>query len=152
MEQFFLDFEECLAKLHSELHRILDELPEEALDWSPGPEMNSVAILITHLTGSERFWLGDVAAGEPSGRIRAAEFEVHNLTTAALKTRLDGSLAYAHNLLPRFTLADLDKPCQSPWHEEPVTVGWCLLHALEHTAEHTGHVQLMRQLWSQQTI
>lgn len=149
MEQFFLDFADRLTEMHTELHRALDELPDEALDWSPGPEMNSVAVLITHLTGAERFWLGDIAAGEPSGRVRDTEFEVTHLTAADLKARLDKSMAYTQNLLPRFTLADLDRECPSPRHERPFTVGWCLLHVLEHTAVHTGHVQLMRQLWGE---
>lgn len=150
MPQIILDFAERLTALHTELHRTLDELPDEALDWSPGPEINSVAVLITHLTGAERFWLGDIAAGEPSGRVRTAEFEVHHLTVADLKARLDNSMLYIRNLLPGLGLDDLDRLCTSPHHERPFTVGWCLLHVLEHTAEHTGHVQLMRQLWAQQ--
>jgi uncharacterized damage-inducible protein DinB len=149
MEQFFVDFEERLAKLHSELHRLLDELPEEALDWSPGAEMNSVAVIITHVAGSTRFWLGDMAAGEPSKRVREAEFQVHDLTTAALKARLDEGMAYARGILPQFTLDELGRLCKSPQHEQSFTAGWCLLHALEHTAEHVGHVQLMQQLWAQ---
>ena len=27
------------------------------------------------------------------------------------------------------------------------TVAWCLLHALEHSAVHLGHMQIVRQLW-----
>jgi hypothetical protein len=29
-------------------------------------------------------------------------------------------------------------------------IAWSLLHALEHTALHLGHMQLTRQLWEQQ--
>ncbi|NIU62141.1 MAG: DUF664 domain-containing protein, partial [Gammaproteobacteria bacterium] len=28
-------------------------------------------------------------------------------------------------------------------------VSWSLLHALDHVAQHTGHVQITRQLWDQ---
>jgi hypothetical protein len=28
-------------------------------------------------------------------------------------------------------------------------VGWALLHALEHTAIHLGHIQITQQLWDQ---
>lgn len=149
MEQFFLDFADRLGALHANLHQLLAEFPEEALDWSPTPDMNSVAVLITHLVGAERFWLGDVAAGEPSGRVRSTEFQVQNRTGAELKTLLDNSMTYSLTVLSRLSLADLSTECSSPQHKETFSVGWCLLHVLEHTAEHTGHVQLMRQLWEQ---
>ncbi len=149
MEQFFLDFEERLTTLHADLHNILNQLSNEALDWTPGVEMNSIAVLITHLTAAERYWIGDVAMGESSGRIRSTEFEVHNLTTADLKTRLSQSMAYIQSALPKLRLADLASEQKSARHEQPFTVGWCLLHALEHTAVHTGHIQLAQQLWEQ---
>ena len=31
-------------------------------------------------------------------------------------------------------------------------VAWALLHALEHTAIHLGHMQIMRQLWEQRRM
>jgi len=149
MEQFFIDFADRLGALHGILGQLLAEFPEEALDWSPGPDMNSVAVLITHLTGAERYWIGDVAAGEPSGRVRSAEFHVQNRTGAELKTMLEDSMAYTLGVLPRLSLADLSTECVSPQHKETLTVAWCLLHVLEHTGQHMGHVQLMRQLWEQ---
>ena len=36
---------------------------------------------------------------------------------------------------------------QSRWSRTLLT--WCLAHALEHTALHLGHMQIMRQLWRQ---
>jgi len=29
-------------------------------------------------------------------------------------------------------------------------VAWALLHALDHTAQHLGHMQITRQLWDQE--
>lgn len=150
MESFLEQFEERLVFLHEEMKQAIAGLPVVALDWTPQPAMNSMAVLVTHLTGATRFWVGDVAAGEPSGRVRAAEFEVRQRTAVELAARLDETLAYVQTVLPRLQLADLERLCQSPRHDEVFTVGWCLLHALEHTAVHTGHLQLMRQLWQQQ--
>jgi uncharacterized damage-inducible protein DinB len=31
--------------------------------------------------------------------------------------------------------------------EQKTTVGWALLHALEHTAYHTGQMNILRKLW-----
>ena len=109
--------------------------------------MNSMAVLVTHITGAERYWIGDVVAGEPSGRDRSAEFRVKGLPTMALQQRLAGSLAYAKRVLEEMDLQDLPALRLSPRDGRDFTAGWSLLHALEHTAIHTGHIQLTRQLW-----
>ena len=59
-----------LSELHGEVTKALDDVPAEALDWMPGPEMNSLSILIVHLMGAERYWIGDVVKGDPSFRDR----------------------------------------------------------------------------------
>lgn len=75
MEQFFTDYESFFVEAQNEVHRILDALPEEALNWKPAQDMNSTAVLITHIAGAARFWVGDVASGDDSGRVRQQEFE-----------------------------------------------------------------------------
>ena len=147
MEQFFIDYLERLTDLHDDIQQAIVDLPVEALDWSPGDGMNSMAVLVTHTMGSERFWLGDVAVGKSSGRVRAREFTVNNLTVSDLQQLLDETLTFAKETVAALSFELLDELRDSPYHEQPFTVGWCLLHALEHTAVHLGHIQLMRQLW-----
>jgi len=149
MEPIYEALYDRLQELHTELHNALDGLDPPALDWSPGPEMNSLAILAAHVAGSERFWIGDVVAGEDSGRVRAAEFETSGQDAAALQARLAETLAYARAVLARLTTADLGRECETPDGESTYTVAWALLHVLEHTAEHVGHCQMIRQLWRQ---
>ncbi len=60
METFFKDYLERLETLHSEIETAILGLTPDALDWIPGKEMNSIAILVVHLTGAERYWIGDV--------------------------------------------------------------------------------------------
>ena len=146
MQAFFKDFINILQECHNEIMEALDGLPSEALDWIPGPEMNSLSVIVTHLTGAERYWIGDVAAQEPSGRDRDAEFKVYGKDMAFLKKRLDDSLEYAQNLLSKFTLEDLHTTCKAR-DGETVTVAWALLHALEHSTLHQGQIELTRQLW-----
>ncbi|HVO68895.1 MAG TPA: DUF664 domain-containing protein, partial [Aggregatilineaceae bacterium] len=113
------------------------------------PNMNSLAVLATHVAGAERYWIGDVIAGEPSGRDRRAEFRASRLDTDTLKTRLAGSLAYVRGVLERLVLQDLEAIRTSPRDERQITVAWCLAHTLAHTATHMGHIQLTRQMWEQ---
>ena len=144
------DYIERLGALHTDVERAIRGLPQAALDWVPGPEMNSVGALVVHLTGAERYWIGDVAGRDPSSRDRAAEFRARGLGEVELKQRLDGSLAYVQGLLEGLTLQDLDAVRVSPKDGREYTVAWCLAHALEHTAIHLGHIQFVRQLWDQQ--
>ena len=65
--------------LHREIENDLDVLPPEELDWKPGTEMNSVSVIVIHLTGAERFLIGDVVMGDPSNRDRESEFSVEGM-------------------------------------------------------------------------
>ena len=149
MQTYFADYYSLLQICHNDIHKALDGLPPEALDWVPGKDMNSISVLVFHLTGAERFWIGDVAAQESSGRDRDSEFKVKELGTDALKKRLDDTLAYAKTALEKFTLQDLELQRGSPQTDREFTVGWALLHALEHATEHKGQIQLTCQLWEQ---
>jgi uncharacterized damage-inducible protein DinB len=138
-----------LAGWHEEIEQAIRGLPAGALDWTPGPDMNSLAVLVTHLTGAERYWIGDVVAHDPLKRDRAAEFQVHDLDEATLLGRLAANLAYARRTLEPLALEDLEAGRVSPRDGANVTVADALLHALDHTALHAGHVQITRQLWNQ---
>ena len=149
MQPFYESYFDILRTCHNDFHKALDGLPPEALDWVPGTEMNSISVLVHHLTGAERYWIGDVAVGEPSNRDRSAEFKVHDVGMDALRQRLDDTLNYASSALEKLTLQDLEATRTSPRDGRTFTVAWALLHALEHSNQHLGHVQIIRQLWEQ---
>jgi uncharacterized damage-inducible protein DinB len=145
-DQFFADYLERLEGLQRRLYQDVQDLPAEAIDWSPGPNMNSVAVLLAHITGVLHEGI-DIALGDPPGRVRAQEFQTRGVLSAEMLRRLDAVIDYARGALPRLGLADLDKERQD--EDGPVTCGWALLHALEHAYLHLGHVQLTCQLWRQ---
>jgi uncharacterized damage-inducible protein DinB len=149
MIPFAQDFLNCLEGLHADIRRNIEGLAPEALHWSPGPETNSMGVLIVHLVGAERYWIGDVALQELSNRDRAAEFRTTGMETADLLQRLNQATDYARAALERISLADLEAERISPRDGRTFTVAWALLHALEHTAIHCGHIQIQRQLWGQ---
>lgn len=149
MQIFFKDYLNLLQDCHNGILAALDGLPRAALDWIPGPDMNSISVLLFHLTGAERFWIGDIAAQEPSNRDREAEFRVKGLETDVLKKRLTDNLEYAHNVLDKMILQDLESTRLRPSDGREFTVAWSLLHALEHATLHLGQIQITRQLWEQ---
>lgn len=146
-------FYEALAERFHELHttilKYLDALPDEALDWKPGPETNSVSVVIVHLTGAERFLIGDVIMQDPSNRNRDAEFLVKGMSKVDLVRRINDIEAYLIAAFERLRLADLEATRLHPRHGTQVSVSWALLHALEHTGTHVGHIELTAQLWQQ---
>jgi uncharacterized damage-inducible protein DinB len=146
MTTFYNEFIDRLSELHSDIGRSLEGLSSEALDWVPGPEMNSVAVLISHLTGAERYWVG-VAANKPPERDRDAEFRIKGLSVEDLRGMLASAEDFARKSLAGLSLNDLEAIRRSPRNDKTFSTGWCLAHAIEHSALHTGHIQITRQLW-----
>jgi uncharacterized damage-inducible protein DinB len=143
METYFQTIYDYFIRLHEDARQVVRDVPQEKLDWSPGEGVNSMAVLVVHMVAAERFWIGDVALGEPSNRDRASEFEVSGLPLEDLLARLERSERYLGEALARLTLEDLNVVQISPRNGKEVTVGYCLAHALAHTALHVGHLQLM---------
>jgi uncharacterized damage-inducible protein DinB len=138
-----------LQALHEGVERAIEGLPLAAVDWVPGPGMNSLGVLVTHVAGAERYWIGDVVGRHPSGRDRGAEFRARGVGVSALKGRLAETLAHSRAVLDKLALPDLEALRVSPRDGRKFTVAWSLAHALEHTALHLGHIQITRQLWEQ---
>ncbi len=141
------DYLNLLKALHDQFGRVIEGLPQAALDWSPGPDMNSVGVLIVHAAGAERYLIGDVVGRDPSGRDRDAEFRTRGSDAATLSARLAAALEHSRVVLEHLTPPDLEAQRVMPRDGKQVTVAWALGHALDHAALHLGHAQIVRQLW-----
>ena len=148
MQAFYEALLNQLEELHREVLKSLEEFPYEAFDWKPSPEMNSLSVLITHLSGAERFWVGDVARGESSDRDREAEFRVNGLSRENLQQRIKELADYEKVTFEKMGLRELEEIRRLEDGRE-YSVAWALAHALQHTALHVGHIQILSQLWKQ---
>ena len=153
MHRFFQDYLQRLAELHQDILNAIDGLPAEELDWIPNQkgsgEMNTINVLVTHICGSERYWIGDIACGDDSNRVRAEEFFVSGLNSSDLSAKITAATKYADSALQKLSIDDLPLVKSHTRDGMPVSVGWALLHALEHAAIHLGHIQITRQIWDQ---
>ena len=149
MDLLLAELSDRLAALHQSIIKAINGLPDEALDWSPGPDMNTLSVLLTHTLGAERFWIGDIAGGEPSGRVRSDEFVATGKSVEDFIERSNNILAHSQSVVARLSIAELDDRRNVPQSDRQVTVAWAVLHALEHTALHAGHIEITRQLWEQ---
>jgi hypothetical protein len=121
--------------------------------WKPaaaregGHEMNTFAAIAIHVVSAGEFMTLHAVGNEPTDRNREAEFEATG-DFAAIEARYIRWLDGVEALVPDLTDADLGR---EPYEEKYTERGWkvaeVLLHALDHTALHVGHVQVQRQLW-----
>ena len=61
--------------------------------------------------------------------------------------RLRKSYNYAQGVFRHLSVEDLSNQRISERDGKPYTIAWALLHALEHTGIHLGHLQILRQMW-----
>lgn len=145
---------ERIEDLRGQVGALLASLPEPemaaALNWRPlegsiDHATNSLAVLAVHVAGAEHFWIGEMIGGLPNTRDRDAEF----LTTAAnaseLIARLDALGQETRAVLAGLTPANLDETRSV--RGRTLSVRWMILHVIDHTALHLGHMQLTYQLW-----
>ena len=143
----FADYLKELESLYKDAAQAIDGLPQEAFDWVPAPGANSISVLITHMTGSQRFLVGDMVGDIPSQRNRQAEFETKGLDQAALTAMLGRAMTVTRDTLEQLTIADLESTQPHVKDGRSFTTSFALNHALAHTGVHTGHLQMTRQLW-----
>jgi hypothetical protein len=135
------------------LHRAVDGLTPEALNWRPaGDDTNPIAVLVVHAMGSTRSWLA-VAFGAPlPDRDRPAEFRTVADDATDLGAHVDRMAEDCRRLFDGVDVFDPEMmrashARTSSGEVEVVSGAWALLHAVEHLSEHVGHAQLTRQLW-----
>lgn len=139
-----------LNELQAQVKGLLEGLPQEALDWRPirgegELATNSLAVIVTHLAGSERYWMKEIIGGQPIQRNREAEFVTQGLTVSQLTSRLDAAAKSAGEILSSLKESQLEEGRK--YRDRPVTIRWSILHVIEHLSQHIGHMQLTRQLW-----
>lgn len=122
----------------------LEGLDAEQLRWRPAPSANSLGVIVVHLGYAERLWIRAIFAGEPMDmEWRRHMFELpdgwgydeivafYRAENAQVDAVLDGATSF-----------DLS----SAGVLRPTTLRWAVLHLLEETARHAGHMDITREL------
>ena len=140
-----------IEDLHGQISGLLAEASIDALNWRPieGADehvTNSLAVLTAHLAGAEHFWIGEVVGGHPSTRDRDAEFVTVASSGDELIQLMQTVAQETRDVFSRLTSSELDGTCQA--QDRTVPVRWCVLHVIDNTSLHLGHMQITYQLWS----
>lgn len=139
-----------MEELWDQVKSLLAGLPQEALDWRPIEgegelATNSLAAIVVHLAGSGTFWMKEVIGGRKIDRHRDAEFGAKGLSFSELEAKIGAAAKLPVEILSALTEEQLEEGRK--WKDRSVNVRWCILHVIEHIAQHIGHMQLTRQLW-----
>jgi uncharacterized damage-inducible protein DinB len=142
-----------LEDLRGQVKKGLEGLAQEGLDWRPLPEKgdgstNALGAIATHLAGSETYWMKEIIGGQPIDRDRETEFAAKGAGVLELKEMLDKAAQATKWVLSSLSPSQLDE--ERKFRDRKVSVRWAILHVIEHTATHLGHIQLTRQLWENQ--
>ena len=136
--------------LRQQVIDLIADLPVEALNWRPTGQIedhatNSLAVLTAHIAGAEHFWIGEVIGGQPPSRNRDAEFATQATGAAELVALLEKSGQQTRAILT--TLSETELNDIREFQGRTVAVRWAILHIVDHTALHLGHMQITYQLW-----
>jgi uncharacterized damage-inducible protein DinB len=140
-----------IEDLHGQVIDMIDDLPRDGLNFLPIilPQLqvsNSIAQLAAHIAGAEHYWIGEVIGGLPATRDRASEFGLRSKGPAYLIETLNNVLTETKSIFSKLTETDLSKSYEVD--EKMVPGRWAIVHVIDHTALHLGHMQLTYQLWA----
>jgi uncharacterized damage-inducible protein DinB len=139
-----------IENLRGQIIDLVGALPAEALNWRPieaveDHAMNSLAVMATHVAGAEHYWIAEVIGGYPATRNREAEFVTEATDSTELRRRLEKAGQETRDVLSKLSPADLESAREANGRTVPVR--WALVHVIDHTALHLGHMQITSQLW-----
>ena len=141
---------QMIEDLRGQVRDLIADLPSEALNWRPlessdEDATNSLAALAAHIAGAERFWTAEVVGQLPPTRDRDAEFATQVAGASELVDTLDRVGEETRKVFFGLSETGLDGTREARGRVIPVR--WCILHVIDHTALHLGHMQLTYQLW-----
>jgi hypothetical protein len=146
-EAFVRAFADQYRAVHRTIREQVSGLDAATLGWTPGKDTNSIAVLVTHMLGSEIEAVRTLA-GVESDRVRAQEFEVRDADAATLLALVARADATLDELTPSIDAARLaaDHVRQGALDKTPRPGMYVLMHSLAHAREHLGQLTLTRQL------
>lgn len=138
-----------LDDLRDQIKTLVEMVKPGDLDWQPFPgdgerTSNSLAALVAHCCGRERFWISEVIGGHPSTSDRKTELSIQNSSHAELFQLLNQNSIDTRAVLSKLEPADLDG--SRLVEGKLVPVRWGILHVIDHTALHLGHMQMTYQM------
>lgn len=135
--------------LRGQIENLIAKVPPGDLNWRPfsaddAEISNSFAVLVAHVCGAEHFWIAEIIGGQPPTRDRKAEFAAKTDDHSSLIALLHRTSSETKETLKALHPQDLDGSRMVDGKEVPVR--WAILHVIDHTSLHLGHLQMTYQM------
>ncbi len=145
---YYIDRIDDLSRQISEM---ISQVSTEALNWRPidGEDdhaTNSLAVMAAHVAGAEYHWIAEVIGRQPATRQRELEFKTVAVDASSLVEKLTKNAEVSRQILAALNEDDLAGSREVDGRTVPVR--WAILHVIDHTALHLGHMQITYQLWN----
>ncbi|MDR7481602.1 MAG: DinB family protein [Armatimonadota bacterium] len=137
-----------LDDLHRQIVDVVAPLSDDALNRSVPGLRNTAGILLRHIAGSERYWIGEIVGGRPAHRRRASEFAHDRIDGAAVLAELVRVRALTREVLEELRAPDLLAEVAVERSAGPTTEtkAYAVLHAVQHAAFHLGQLRYLVRL------
>jgi len=147
MDSFVEPHLHALEDLTRQVVETVTPLDDEQINRTVAGLQNSVGILLRHMAGSERYWIGEVAGGRPAHRNRDSEFGHEPLRKSELLAELERVTALSREVIggisrdDLMTLVDVQRT-----KVVKETKAFALMHATQHLAYHLGQLRYLAKL------
>jgi len=128
------------AGIRGRTRRVVEVIPPERIEWSPGAGRWSLGDIVRHLAGIERDMYAENVQGRPT-RYPGHGRELADGHAAVLAYH-DRKHAEAVDIFSALTPAQLESKCQTP-AGTPITTWKWLRAMVEHESHHRGQLYLM---------
>jgi uncharacterized damage-inducible protein DinB len=112
------------------------------------PSLTTVTGLVRHLTDVERYWFRAVLDGESDVPFRYSDTDPDGDFRITAAASLQSELAEYAIAVEESRRVALKYPLDELAHDSrgQVTLRWVLIHLIEETARHLGHIDILREL------
>jgi uncharacterized damage-inducible protein DinB len=129
----------------------LRALSDDQLWWRANEQSNSVANLVIHLAGSNRYYLEHVLDGQEDRRDRDAEFAARGSRSGAeLREHWAASVVSTARVLESLDASRLMETTDRTG--KPTTIAQLLLHVSHHNAVHLGQIVYVAKQFNARAI
>lgn len=148
MDPHVAPYRHRLEDLRRQLIEAISPLSDEQINRTVPGLRNTIGILLKHIAGSERYWIGEVAGGRPAQRDRNSEFEQAPVRKDEALAEIERVAALSRDVLERLTRDDLlvEVEAHRPRGVVRETKAGALLHATQHMAYHLGQIRYLARL------
>jgi uncharacterized damage-inducible protein DinB len=148
MDPLVAPYLHVLEDLRGQLLDAVAPLDDAQVNRTVAGLRNTAGMVLRHVAGSERYWVGEVVGGRPAHRDREAEFGPDPVGKDEILAEIGRVAATTREVLQRLTAADLlqEVEVRRARGAGRETKAGALLHAVQHLAYHLGQLRYLARL------